>query len=582
MPSIARRAPSSWVAAISLAAALLVSAAPSPALAQDKWLELSIPDGLSDQSGGGLAFFGEGAISTRELLEMIDRAKDDKQVKAIILKAPGGGLGFAKTQELRDALAKFRASGKKIYVYLEAADNGIYYLASAANEIVVNPVGMVFLNGLSSETMFLRGVFDKLGIVPNYEQCYEYKSAADMYVRKDMSEAHKEVTNSILDDIYGQWTEAIASSRKLPVEKVKAIVDACDPLPESAKRDGLVDQLLYADEFEAYLEKENGGKKLEKVKTKDYRTKKGGLFNLSFDFGDKPKIAIVYGQGAITSGKSANDFLSGQSMGSDTIAAAIKEAREDKSVKAIVFRVDSPGGSALASDVIWRETVLAKKEKPFIVSMSNVAGSGGYYIAMAADKIVAEPGTITGSIGVLGGKLNLKGLYQWAGLNKVVTSRGKNAAIFSDWSDWSDSERGLFKGFIEHTYKTFVGKVAQGRKRTPEEIHKIAKGRIWTGRQGKEIGLVDELGGLDKAIALAKEAAGIPEKTEPALVEFPKQKDLFEMIEEMIEAKAFSQAFSAEGLLTGEAREVLGTLRLMEKLSDEKVLCLMPELIEIK
>jgi protease-4 len=263
-------------------------------------------------------------------------------------------------------------------------------------------------------------------------------------------------------------------------------------------------------------------------------------------------------------------------MGSDTIAAAIREAREDKSVKAIVFRVDSPGGSALASDVIWRETVLAKKEKPFIVSMSNVAGSGGYYVAMAADKIVAEPGTITGSIGVLGGKLNMKGLYQWAGLNKVVTNRGKNAAIFSDWSDWSDAERTLFKGFIEHTYKIFVGKVAEGRKKTDQEIHKIAKGRIWTGRQGKEIGLVDELGGLDKAIAIAKEMAGIPEKTEPALVEFPKQKDLFEMIQEMVEAKVGAE------LLTDEARELLGTMRLLEKLSNEKVLCLMPELIDIK
>lgn len=569
-----RRAVPSFVASLSLAVAVL-AAAPGPAFAQEKWLELTIPATLADQKSE-FAFFGDAGMSTRELIEMIGRAKGDKQVKAMILKAPPGGLGYAKTQEVRDALMDFRSSGKKIYTYLEAAGNSDYYLASAADEIALNPVGLVFINGLASETMFLRGLFDKLGVVPNYEQCYEYKSAADMYVRKDMSEAHREVTNSILDDIYAQWTEGIASARKLPVEKVKAIVDACEPFPDSAKRDGLVDHLMYEDEFEAHLALQNGGKKPEKVKTKDYRTKKGGLFNLSFDFGDKPKIAIVYGQGAIMSGKSSNDFLSGASMGSETIAEAIRQAREDKSVKAIVFRVDSPGGSALASDVIWRETVLAKKEKPFVVSMSNVAGSGGYYIAMAADKIVAEPGTITGSIGVLGGKLNMKGLYQWAGLNKVLTSRGKNAAIFSDWTDWSDSERKLFKGFIEHTYKIFVGKVAEGRKKSFDEIHKIAKGRIWTGRQGKEIGLVDELGGLDKAISIAKEMAGIPAKTEPALVEYPKQKDIFEMIQEMVEARAGAE------FLSEEAREVLGTLRLLERLSNEKVLCLMPELIEIR
>jgi protease-4 len=288
-----RRAIPSFVAMISLTAAALVAAAPNPALAQEKWLELSIPDGLADQSSPGLAFFGEGAMSTRELIEMIGRAKTDKHVKAMIMKAPPGGLGFAKTQEVRDSLADFRSSGKKIYTYLEAAGNSDYLLASAANEIALNPVGLVFINGLSSETMFLRGLFDKLGIVPNYEQCYEYKSAADMYVRKDMSEAHREVTNSILDDFYAQWCEAIAASRKIPVEKVRAIVDGCEPFPASAKRDGLVDHLMYQDEFDAYLEKENGGKKLEKVKTKDYRSKKGGLFNLSFDFGDKPKIAIV-------------------------------------------------------------------------------------------------------------------------------------------------------------------------------------------------------------------------------------------------------------------------------------------------
>jgi protease-4 len=460
--------------------------------------------------------FFQGEVTTvKDILDILQHAQNDSRITGIILHIDSVTMGLAKVQEIRDAIADFKSSGKFIFAFMEYGGNLEYFLACAAEKVYLIPQGNIQLTGLASEVYFFRGTFDKLGIIPDFEHIGDYKSASDILTRKTMSEAHREAVNSILDSYYDQFISGIAQSRKLTTSKTKELVDQGPFLAQEAVNNGLIDKLVYKDEFLDIVKQRNKGK-LPIIEGKKY------LLQSSRSSAFKPKIALVYGCGSIVPGSSSYSPLTGMMMGSDTIAKAIKEARESSAIKAIIFRIDSPGGSAIASDVVWREVVLTKKVKPFIVSMSDVAGSGGYWIAMSADKIVAQPGTLTGSIGVLGGKYNIKGLYQKIGINKETLYRGKHARIFSDYRNFTDEERQIFLKGIKDIYHNFVSKVANARKMSYEQVDEIAQGRVWTGEQGKKLGLVDELGGLNKALELAKTAANISPKTNVALVIYPK------------------------------------------------------------
>lgn len=432
-------------------------------------------------------------------VELINRAKVDPSIQGIIIRPSLGDYGFGTIQELRDAIADFRSSGKKVICYLDIAGNKEYYLASACDVILLNNAGYLSLTGLRSEVTSYKRALDKIGIEPQLYRIGKYKSLTEMFTNEKMSDEHRESIESILGDLSEQMISGIAHGRGKSVDVVKSWINDGPYSPSEAKRAGIVDRLVYYDQIES-VSKEMFGKKIKIVPSSAY---KDDLYN--YDWGQKPRIAVIYASGLMLPGKSSLSSI----MGSDTICNAIKQARTDDSIKAIIMRIDSGGGSVFASDMIWRELKLTKKEKPVIVSMGDIAASGGYYIACPADYIFAEPGTITGSIGVLFGKLNLRGFYSKLGINKEIIKRGKNADLYSSYTGFTEEQEKIILRHLEETYKDFVNKVAEGRNMKSEEVHTIAQGRVWTGKQAKAYGLVDELGGLWKAIMKAMEKAKI-------------------------------------------------------------------------
>ena len=393
--------------------------------------------------------------------------------------------------------------------------NSAYYLASAFGSIWLAPPGDVNLTGLRAEIQFVRGVLDKLKVVPDMDHIGDYKNAMNFFTHKDLTSAHREAIDTLIEAYYRQMLNGIAAGRGMTQAEARDLIDRGPFLGPQALEWNLVDRLGYRDEMEDHLEEENGGE-LPIVSLRRYL--KGGRY---FDSG--PKVALIYGVGSVLRGESSLNPVTGQMvMGSDTIAKAIRDAREDRSTVAIVFRLDCPGGSYVASDIIWREVMLTKGVKPIVVSMSNVAGSGGYFVAMAADRIFAEPGTITASIGVLSGKFVTKELWNTLGVTSGAVQRGRHATFFSREARYSPEERKIFRGWLERIYNDFVGKVAQGRDMEFAEVHAIAQGRIWSGEDALKLGLVDELGGLEAAVRSALELAGEDAEGPALLVEIPK------------------------------------------------------------
>src|SRR5437016_10773196 len=342
--------------------------------------------------------------------------------------------------------------------------NKDYYIASACDKIFLPPPGDLFTNGLAADVMFFRGSLDKLGIYPDIFQIGKYKTAADMFTQKQMTGAHREFMNSLLDDLFGRFVEAIAKARNKSPEEAKALIDNAPYNAAQAKEAGLIDGALYRDEVEKELKKRLGyqdSDELQIAKAGDYRQ----ISQESLGLNKGEKIAVVYAAGDIVSGKSEFGGSGETTIGSDALVKTIEEGRDDKGVKAIVLRIDSPGGSGLASDIIWRAIESVKEKKPVVVSMSDVAASGGYYIACNANKIVAEPSTITGSIGVVGGKPVIKGFYDWIGVTNEYVLRGQNSGMFRESEKFSDSERKKWIEFLVTTYDDFTSKVAKGRKK---------------------------------------------------------------------------------------------------------------------
>jgi protease-4 len=469
-----------------------------------------------------VGIFGKTRPTVMELLESIGRAKDDNSVRGMLLRIESLDCGISKVQEIRDAILDFKTSGKYVIAYMEVGGNKEYYLATAADKIVLFPTGYLTLNGLEAEVTFIKGTLEKLGIVADLEHIGKYKSASDLLTRTTMSDAHREVVNSLLDDLYDQITWDIAQGRGWTQEETKTKIDSGPFTATEAKSSDLVDTLLFYDQLDDLIKKSTGLSP-HRVANRSYQNR----HYYAYSWAIPPRIAVIYATGMIGSGESGRNFLLGDYMGSETISQAIRKAREDRTIKAIVFRVDSPGGEGIASDVILREIIKTKGVKPFIVSMSDVAGSGGYWISCAADTIVSMPSTSTGSIGVITGKLSLQGLYQKIGLNIETVKRGKHAEIFSTTRQFNDEERGIVQRQIKEFYSDFVRRVAQGRKMSEAEVDSLGRGRVWTGRQAQKNGLVDLLGGLNLALAIAREKAGLAEDSEVEIVSFPQRKFSF-------------------------------------------------------
>ena len=458
-------------------------------------------------------------VQMDEIERTLEVAKQDREIAGALIKIGGGHYGIGRLQEIRDAILDFKASGKKVIGYMTNCSTGNYLLASVCDRVVLHPSGEVRLVGLRSETSFYKGILDKLGIRADLEHIGKYKSASDIFTREEMSNAHREVQNAILDDLYDQLTQSIAERRSWTQDDVKSLIDQGPFTAKQALAHGIVDQLAYRDELKD-IAKDLSGKDCRLVKARQYL----GIVEYEYDWEvPLPKIAVITAEGMMMTGESFTDPFTGtRTMGSATIARAIRNVRKDSSVKAVVLRIDSGGGLVVAADTIWRELMRLKDVKPLVVSMGDVAGSGGYYIAVPAEVIVAEPGTITGSIGVISGKYNLKGLYDKIGLYKEIIKRGKHADFYTDYGDYPAEEREIVHAQIQEIYDDFIAKVAEGRGMTREAVDQIGRGRIWTGKQAKEIGLVDELGGLNLALSIARRKAELVGK-EVQLIRLPRQ-----------------------------------------------------------
>ena len=469
-------------------------------------------------------------FTLRDVVDSIDRGANDERVVGMVAKIGAAPMGMAQVQEIRDAVQRFRARKKFAVAYAETfgefgPGNGSYYLATAFDQIYLQPSGDIGLTGIIMETPFIKGTLSKLGVMFHGDHRYEYKNAMNTFTETKYTGPHKEAMTALLNSWFNQMKDGICQARQIAPDKFQALVDAGPYLGKEAVEAKLVDGVAYRDEVYSKV-KSKGGDGAKLLYLGKYLDRAGRPHESG------KTVALVFGVGGVTRGKSDYDPVQGsQNMGSDTVAGAIRAAADDKDVKAILFRVDSPGGSYVASDTIWREVVRARQAgKPVIVSMGNLAGSGGYFVAMAADKIVAQPGTITASIGVLGGKMLTSGLWEKVGLSWDEVHQGASATMFTGTHDYTPAEWARFQAWLDRVYVDFTGKVAEGRKLPKEKVLEIAKGRIWSGQDAKNLGLVDELGGYDTALKLAKKAASIPDGDNVKIVVYPRPKTLFEAL----------------------------------------------------
>ncbi len=550
----------------------------------------SLPDYSPDDSTAKIFGFGQ-ADSFSNLLMQLKKGKADSRISAVLLDINFPGIGWGKADELRAAITDFKTSGKPVYAYMEMGSNKEYYIAVAADKVYLPPTGDLYINGFAAQAQFYKGSLDKIGV--DFEDVHvgKYKSFNERFTRTDHSPESRDVVNAILDDYSSRVNTAIADARQKSPEDVKAIVDNAPYNAIEAQKQNLIDGAKYRDEVYNELKKQLGYNDSDELRvTSQEKYKDIKPESLGLNKGEK--IAVIYASGVITTGSSADGTFGGeQSIGSDTIIKAVKDAADDVSVKAIVLRVDSGGGSALASDLMWHTLEYAKTKKPVVTSMGDVAASGGYYIACNSNKIVAEPSTVTGSIGVVLGRPVLGGLYNWLGVSNEYITRGKNAGIFREDRKWTDEERAVFQKNADFFYwDNFVPKVAAGRGKTNEEIHNVAQGRVWTGFQAKDQGLVDEFGGLDRAVEIAKGLANLPADKEVRRVVFPAPRPFLVSIfggssdnaEAVAKAKEKAQQDAMVKALPKDLQNVFRYNALFEDMRRGQTMALMPYQLEIK
>jgi len=523
--------------------ALYVLFGREPSVGTNSTLVLQIGGDLAEVAPADVVGYLRGVRTptVRSVVDNLRKAKADRRIRAVLLKPTGFSSPFwGKVQEVRDAVLDFRKSGKPVYAYLEYGGDREYYLATAADKIFLMPSAPLDLTGVATYELFLRGTLDKIGAYPDLHRVGDYKTAVNTFTQKNYTAAHKEMDESLTHDLYEQIVQGIADGRKKNEHEITKRFDEGPFLPEDALRAGLIDDVAYEDQVDDRL---RAGDRRNHIDGDDYG--RVGLTSVGLNRG--PRIAVIYAAGTIASGKSGYDPLNGPVVGSDTLIEHIRQARRDSAVRAIVLRVDSPGGSAAASDAVWRELTIAKNERtdrPLVVSMSDLGASGGYYIAMPAQVIVAQPSTLTGSIGIFGGKVVTGGVYQKLGATIESTSVGKHAEINSPVRPYNPDELKKLQEQLQAFYDQFVEKVADARHTTPEKIDVIAQGRVWTGRQAKENHLVDELGGLDRAVAIAKQRAKIPAEAEVELTVYPGRKSFYELVTEQFSGSTEAMAMS--------------------------------------
>jgi protease IV len=515
-----------------------------------------------------LQFVGRSEARTvRGYVDALRKAKIDRRVAAVLLAPRALSSPFwGKVQELREAVVDFKTSGKPVYAFLEYGGDREYYLATAADKIFLVPTATLDLTGVATYEVFLRGTLDWIGTFPDLLHIGDYKTAINVFKEKTFTPAHKEMSASLNRDQFDQLVRSIADGRRKRENEVRTAIDEGPLLPEDALRHGLVDDLAYEDELDDLVHDVGGPGALKLIESDDY----GDVSWESLGVHRRSKIALLNAVGAITLGRSGYDPVNGPVLGSDSVVEYIREIRADSSIRAVVLRIDSPGGASTASDVIWRELMITKsdaRKRPIVVSMSDLAASGGYYIAMAGDVLVAQPGTLTGSIGIYTGKFVTGGSFDKLGANIEATSDGRHAEIYSPDRRFTDEERKKVQESMQAFYDQFVEKVAEARHTSPEKIDQIAQGRVWTGQQARQVGLVDQLGGMQAAVAIAKQRARIPAEEEVELVVYPPRRSFYQVLTEQFDQPArLTTAESIMTLLGPRERRVLGALLVPSRL----------------
>lgn len=495
-----------------------------PTVSWNSVLVLNLSGPIEEQQPPDVSsiFLGSQPLVLHEINDAIDQASSDSRIKGLLVRIAPMDTGWAKLEEIHQHLLNFRASGKPSLCYLgyDGEENQEYYVATACDQIWLAPTNPLGVRGMMAEATFLRGTLDKLRIVPNFLHIAEYKTATNQFTEKKFTSAHREEVTALLTSLYNQYLTEVSSARNMSRARFADLVQTGPFLAQEALQAKLVDRLGYWDQIQEFFRRKIGS-----WSPVDFAQYRRGLSD-----GSGPEIAIIYASGEIVSGASQYSSTGGEIMGGDSVAADIRRARSDSDIKAIILRVDSPGGSSVASEVIRREVQLARKQKPVIVSMSDLAASGGYWIAMSASRIVADPDTITASIGVLSGKLNLAGLYQLVGLSTDYVATGENATLYSDQQDFTPAQQQTIQKMLNDVYSNFTNGVAAGRNLPIATVDRIGKGRVWSGEQAKSLGLVDELGDTDRAVEVAKQLAGLPANESVEIVRLPKPQSLFDFL----------------------------------------------------
>ncbi|ELS05330.1 signal peptide peptidase SppA, 67K type [Xenococcus sp. PCC 7305] len=511
----------------------------------------------------------QSTLKLRDVLDALEKAANDDRIVGLLLdgRRENVGSGYAVMAEVRDAIANFQAQGKKIIAYDVAWSEREYYLASIADEVLLNPMGIMEFNGMSSEQMFLKGAFDKYGIGVQVIRVGDYKSAVEPFTREDLSPANRQQTQALLTDLWTKFLSTVGESRDLDPQYLQQVADQKGFIePEEAKKIKLVDEIAYFDNLTAKLreltgESTNKTESFRQIKFDDYVSDfQAPVSNANMA---KNTIAVVYAEGSIVGGKGNIEQI-----GSDRFAQEFRELRENDNVKAIVLRVNSPGGSATASEVILREILLTKKEKPVIVSMGNVAASGGYWISAGADQIFAEENTITGSIGVFGLLPNIQEIGNNHGITWDVVQTGKFADINSSVRPKTDAELAIYQKSVAQVYNLFLKKVSEYRNLPKEKVQQIAQGRVWSGKEALNIGLIDQIGGLESAIAFAAKKAELGENWK--IAEFPQNKTWeSELAERLFKVEALQVAKPVDPL-SSQLQKIRQELALVQSFDDPR------------
>ncbi|HUI82501.1 MAG TPA: signal peptide peptidase SppA [Bryobacteraceae bacterium] len=498
-----------------------------PTIAADSVLVLRLNGDIPERAPVEIPFLSQGpSLTVANVWGMLRKAAADPNIRAVVLEPEGLSAGWGKLEELRSDLEQFRKSGKPVYAFLRTPTAREYYIATPADRIYLSPADQMYLKGMRAEVMYLKNTLDKLGVTVDVEHAGKYKDFGDTFTRTNMSPETREVITSVVDDLYGNLVERIAAARKMTPDHVRELVDDGLFLAPEVKKAGLVDELRFEDQVWGELKSRLQVKDVKRVRAETYLR----VPLESVGLRGKSRVALIVGEGDIIQGSPDNSTADESALTSAGFDRVLREVGNDSSIKGVIVRIDSPGGEVTASDDIWREMNLLSKKKPMVISMSDLAASGGYYMAMTGDPIVAYPGTETGSIGVVFGKPNLHGFYDKIGVTKDFVQRGKYAGIDSDYTSLNPDERAKLRTGVDASYQDFVTKVANARHRSFDQIEPVAQGRVWLGSQAKARGLVDVLGGLDTAIDLVKKRANIPASELVTVITYPPPRSLLDLV----------------------------------------------------